>query len=318
MKITGITYIHRRGHKLRNMIVFILVFILIAAVTVAAISAYIGWKLTHPERLGIPVFSANIVPEYDSISFNDIKDEVTLKGWYFDVKGSKKTVILAHGYRKNRLQFGERTIDLIKSLLNEGYNVLTFDFRNSGESEGKVTSVGLYEKDDLLGAVQYIKSKGSEQIVLMGFSMGAASSILAASENKDIDAVIADSSFSDLTRYLSENLNVWSDLPKVPFNETTLIAMKIMTGVDTSKVCPEKVIHKISPRPVLLIHSKDDKTIPVKNSRLLSKLSDGSVELWETSGVGHVGSYEGYTEEYTKRVISFLHNIKTENIEQHK
>ena len=49
--------------------------------------------------------------------------------------------------------------------------------------------------------------------MLLGFSMGASTAILAAAESQDVDAVIADSPFSDLTSYLDENLSVWSNLP---------------------------------------------------------------------------------------------------------
>lgn len=324
MRITSLTYVHRKSYTVRNFIFFFIILILVAALLIAAISAYAGWKLCHPKRLSIPAFSANIVPKYDDVSFKDIKGELALKGWYFEVKGSRKTIILAHGYAKNRLQFGEETIHIIKSFLDEGYNVLTFDFRNCGESEGNITTVGLKEKDDLLGAVEYAKNKGSEKIVLMGFSMGASTSILVAAENKDVDAVIADSPFSDLTHYLEENINVWSKLPSIPFNQTTLLAIKMLTGIDTKKVSPQKVITLVSPTPVLLIHSKDDNKIPYTNSQSLLEgyykanvkgSNTGSAHLWETIGVGHVGSYRSYPEEYIKRVIDFLNetDIRREN-----
>jgi len=67
------------------------------------VSVIAGWKLIHPKRLNILDFSANIVPSYTDVSFKDINDEFELKGWYFNVTGSSKTVILAHGYGKNRL-----------------------------------------------------------------------------------------------------------------------------------------------------------------------------------------------------------------------
>lgn len=309
MRISGLSYIQRKRHTVRHFIIFIFITVLLAAIIIMSISAYVGWNLSHPEKRSIPVFSSNIVPEYENISFKDINDSLTLKGWYFTVKGSSKTVILAHGYRQNRLALGEETIDLIKALLNAGYNVLTFDFRNSGESEGNMTTVGLMEKDDLLGAVRFIKQRGSSSIVLMGFSMGAATSIVAASESPDVDAVIADSPFSDLTEYLNSNLSVWSNLPSIPFNQSTLLAMKILLGVDTSKFSPVKSIVIKPQKPVFLIHSKDDDLIPVENSHKLLSAGGNAVQFWETSGVGHIESFKGYKEEYLKRVLEFLDKL---------
>ncbi|NLD49959.1 MAG: alpha/beta fold hydrolase [Clostridiaceae bacterium] len=312
MKISGVSYIQRKRHTMKNLFVFIFVTVLLVSIVIMSISSYVGWDLTHPEKRSIPVFSSNIVPEYENISFKDKNNSLTLKGWLFTVKGSNKTVILAHGYGQNRLQFGEETIDLIKGLLNAGYNVLTFDFRNNGESEGNLTTVGILEKDDLLGAVEFIKQRGSSTIVLMGFSMGASTALVAAQESLDVDAVIADSPFSDLTEYLNSNLSVWSKLPPMPFNQSTLLSMKVLLGIDTKTFSPVKSIGIKPQRPVLLIHSKDDEKIPVENSYTLLGAGGKTVQLWETSGVGHVGSFTGYKDEYLKRVIDFLDKINVD------
>lgn len=211
MRITVLTYSRRRSHLIKKIIFFIILLALIYAIAISAVSAFAGWKLIHPERLNILDFSANIVPSYTDISFKDINGDFTLKGWYFNVTGSNKTIILAHGYGKNRLHFGENTIHLIKGLLDKGYNVLAFDFRNSGESEGNTTTFGVYEKNDLLGAIEYAKSKGSDTIVLMGFSTGASACILTAAESTDVDAVIADSPYAELNTYFEQNINILSD-----------------------------------------------------------------------------------------------------------
>ena len=242
MKISGVSYTHRKTHRIRTIILSIFVLLIIGAVALMGVSTYTGWSLTHPKRKAIPVFSSNIVPENRNITFKDIKDEITLKGWFFEVKGSNKTVILGHGYRQNRLQYGENTLTLIKSLLNEGYNVLTFDFRNCGESEGNLTTVGLYEKNDMLGAIKYAKTLGSKQIVLMGFSMGASVSIVAGAESQDVDAVIADSPFADMEEYLDDSLSAWSKLPSFPSNKTPFASMKVLLGINPKAFSPRDVI----------------------------------------------------------------------------
>ncbi len=290
-----------------------IILVLIAAIALMGISTYTGWTLTHPKRKAIPVFSSNIVPDNRNISFKDIKDEITLKGWFFEVKGSNKTLILAHGYRQNRLQYGENTLPLIKSLLNQGYNVLTFDFRNCGESEGNLTTVGIHEKDDLLGAIRYAKTLGSKQIVLMGFSMGAAVSIVAGAQSKDVNAVIADSPFSDMEEYLDKSLSAWSKLPSFPFNQTTFASMKILLGVNPKEFSPRDVVANIAPRPLFLIHSKDDTYIPVENSHELLKAAGSSATLWETEGVNHVESYTKLTDQYLQKVTEFLNSLKTDS-----
>ncbi|TYQ16855.1 UNVERIFIED_CONTAM: fermentation-respiration switch protein FrsA (DUF1100 family) [Acetivibrio alkalicellulosi] len=320
MRISGITYTHYKSHGSKKIILVIFALAFIATLIVAIISTYTAWKLTRPEKRSLPIFSANIVPEYENISFRDINSEIILRGWFFDAPGgSDKTIVIAHGYGGNRLPFGEDTIDLIKSYLSEGYNILTFDFRNSGESDGNITSVGLYEKNDLLGAINYAKSRGSEKVILLGYSMGASTCIMAAAESEHVDGIIADSPFSDLTAYLNENLrvwSVWSNWLPTPFNKTTLIAMKLLTGIDTSDVSPVNYMNKISHIPILLIHSEDDKVIPIEHSHALKSSSNGSnVELWKTKGATHIKSYTKYPDGYINRTIEFLNLIGKEEEE---
>jgi fermentation-respiration switch protein FrsA (DUF1100 family) len=315
MRISGVSYAQRKTHRVRKIIMALIILVLLASIALIGVSTYTGWMLTHPKRRALPVFSSNIVPEYRNISFKDIKDQITLKGWFFEVKGSNKTVIIAHGYRQNRLPHGENSFPLIKYLLNQGYNVLTFDFRNSGESEGKVTTVGIYEKDDLLGAIKHAKKLGSKQIVLLGFSMGASTSIVAASESEDVDAVIADSPFSDLEEYLDANLSVWSNLPSFPFNQTTYLSMKILEGINPKEFSPRAVIKDIAPRPVFLIHSKDDTMIPVENSYELLNTGGNNVKLWETKDVDHIESYPKLTDEYLKKLGEFLTSLSEDSDE---
>ena len=316
MRISGITYISRKTHKVRNVVITLLLLFFILVVAVVVISSYVGWNLVHPPRIGIEPFSSNIVPEHRDVNFSSADKDIVLNGWLFEVKGSSKTVILAHGYGKNRLEFEEQTLDIIKGFVTRGFNVLAFDLRNSGKSGGKLTTMGFYEKNDLLGAVNYVKSLGSKQIVLMGFSTGASASIMAAAESKDISAVIADSPYSELRKYLVDGFSEWTSLPAFPFNSTLLLSMELLGGMDVDKASPRRFMVNISPRSVLLIHCRNDKEIPVENSRILysviSKTKSKNHELWETDGDGHLGSFRKSPQEYMDRVLGFLDKVFSE------
>lgn len=73
-----------------------------------------------------------------------------------------------------------------KALNEEGYSVLSFDFRNHGESEDGLTGVGLNEYQDILGALDYLKEERGlkeSDLGLVSFCMGANSTIVALSKN---------------------------------------------------------------------------------------------------------------------------------------
>lgn len=313
MRISGVTYSTRKTHKVRNTILIVFILLLLVVLAVVIISAYNGWELLHPAKKNIEAFSSNIVPEYRDISFRGADKSIVLKGWFFQTKSSDRTVVLAHSYGKNRLEFGEKSINMIKSFLDKGYNVFTFDFRNSGQSEGKYTTLGYYEKDDLKAAAEYVKQQGSKHVFLMGFSTGAAASILAAGEEK-VEAVIADSPYSNLEDYLKRDLNRWVGLPAFPFNNTILYAMEIMSGIDTDNADTEKSLENLPPCRLLFIHGKGDNIIPVENSRKLdsryAETAPGLSEMWETDDTGNATSYLKYPQEYMNKVFAFLEKIK--------
>lgn len=313
MRITGVTYVSRKTHGVRKLVLTALFLLLIIALAVALLSVYWGWNIVHPERKDIKPFTSNIVPEYRNLSFNSKDASISLSGWLFSTDNSDKTVILAHGYGQNRLQFGEQTLDIIKSFQKEGYNILVFDFRNSGKSDGKITTMGFYEKEDLLGAVDYVKSQGAEHIVLMGFSTGASTCILAAADSSDVDAVIADSPFSDLRKYIGYSLSKKPFAPAIPFNKTVSFSIELLAGINVDKVNPARELEKMTDPPILFIHSKDDKRIPVENSKKLyniySSKNIGKTELWMPEGAGHTESYKKYPKQYMNKVFTFLERV---------
>ena len=280
-----------------------------------AISLYVGWSLTHPKRNKIIETPIKYNLKFENISFNSNLDGVDLKGWWIpaQIKGisfdSKKTVIFGHGYRDTRDLSAIHDLALAKRLTEEGYNVLMFDFRNSGQSGGTVTSVGLFETYDMLSAVQYAKvNKKSNNISLIGWSMGAAVSIMAGTQSPYVDKIVADSSFDDLETYLKVNLPVWSNLPNFPFTTEIMDTLPVVEGLEPKKVSPLNAVKNLGNRKLFLIHSKDDKSIPYENSVEIynSVQNKANVTLWLTTKADHIRSYLLYKNEYEERVVNFL------------
>jgi hypothetical protein len=98
-------------------------------------------------------------------------------------------VIIGHGYRDNR----RRADPFVPELLAGGYGVLAFDFRGSGASAGRFTAVGAVEERDVRAAVRYlVEQQGVPpgRIAVMGLSMGASATALAAPALRSLGAVV--------------------------------------------------------------------------------------------------------------------------------
>lgn len=317
MRISGVTYAVRKTHKTRNIVLTVIILILLAILAVVIISGYKSWTLLHPDKKPLDTFSSNIVPEYRDISFKGADSSIILKGWLFQAKNSEKAVILVHSYGNNRLQFGIETVDLIKEFLGKGYNVFTFDMRNSGESGGKDSTFGYNEKEDVKAAIRYMYSQGSKDITLMGFSTGASAAILAAAESESVDAVIADSPYADLHSYFVDSLEQWTRMPSFPFNRTIALGLEVTGGIETGNASPVNAVTAENPPNLLLIHARDDKFIPVINSIELfqkySALNSSGAEFWQADGKGHADSFLNNKDEYMTRVFAFLDKVYPED-----
>jgi dipeptidyl aminopeptidase/acylaminoacyl peptidase len=281
---------------------------ILGMLVIVGLSLYVGWSITHPDQK--PLDGDPTLYEIDYKEFEVLShlDKAKLSGWVMESSNSPKGVIvMAHGYKENRLQHNVPALALTQSLLEENYHVILFDFRNSGLSDKAVTTVGFHEKEDLISVVQYVKGAYPElPIGVIGFSMGAATALIAAEDEPSIEAIVADSSFSDMGDYLSDNLSVWSGLPDFPFTPIIMNTLPFLTGIDIAQVSPREAIKNIE-APVMLIHGDGDTAIPYQNSEEIMSNSIGeNIFFWMPSGAGHVRGYFTYPEEYTKRVIDFF------------
>jgi hypothetical protein len=125
---------------------------------------------------------------YENVTFPS-EDGVPLEAWYIPRSGSKKVVIANHPRWFNRSglpshlepwkSFGSATgndfevnfVPDYKILHDAGYNVLAYDLRNfghSGVANGGVFSVGRYESRDVIGSLNYVRSRDDTRNMTIG------------------------------------------------------------------------------------------------------------------------------------------------------
>ncbi|WP_215145323.1 alpha/beta hydrolase [Exiguobacterium qingdaonense] len=282
--------------------ILLLIVLLVAGLAIGGISAHIGDQLTSPVRETLTYTPKSLGLKYENVTIQS-EEGYDLYGWWIPHPTPRATIVFAHGYGKNREQEDLPLKELIPEFHEQGYQFLTFDFRGSGISEGDRVTVGAKEQSDLQEAIKYARGRSTGPIVLYGISMGAATA-LSTADDVEVDAIIADSPFSDLRDYLETNLPVWSDLPNVPFTPVILTMTPWFSGLEADLVSPIRDIESID-APILLIHSAGDDAIPVSESE---KLAEGQqqVELWVTDNDGHVRSYHSFKTEYRQQIFDFL------------
>ncbi len=253
-----------------------------------------------------PKFTSQITPEdlgfqYEEVSFTTA-DGVKLAGWLIPsvtlaTEGKPApTIILLHGYPADK---GD--ILPIMSFLQKKYNLLLFDFRYLGQSEGKYSTVGAKEVEDLRAAIQFLKTRGVEEVGVWGFSLGGAVALMTAPNAPEIKAIISESSYASLDLMVRELYRI--PLLKYPSAYLTGFWAKIFLGIDLKKASPAESAKNLN-IPILVVHSKNDEVIPFKNALLIQEAlkNNPRAEFWfeENLAHGQLGS------EYQKRIEEFF------------
>ncbi len=276
---------------------------------VVGVSSYAASSMTTVTRVPIKQNPADYNLKYSDISFPS-RDGLILRGWWLEASNDRPCIVTVHGEKGHRAESGSvKILEIARELVNSRYNVLMFDLRGHGHSEGKRASAGYHEKKDLLGAIDYAKQRGVTKIGIIGFSMGAATALMTAARCQEIGAVIADSSFADLADIVEAEFLKRSSLPKF-FLPWILFMSRNMYGIDLSLLKPVDDVKKSISAPIMIIHGERDDIIPVEHAYLLARCSRGPQnKLWIVPEAQHVGAYAARPKEYINRVTSFFDRV---------
>jgi dipeptidyl aminopeptidase/acylaminoacyl peptidase len=186
--------------------------------------------------------------------------------------------------------------------------VLLFSYRGHALSDGKKGrfTYGDAESRDVDAAVQFLnEAKGIRQIGVIGHSAGAVSSIISAARNPLVGAVVAVAPFNSLAE-------VWhtSRPALVPafILDWTLTHAERVRGFRSEDVSAEGVVDRISPRPLLVIHGRDDKRITEEQVRRLFGAAEEPKSLWLVEGATHGGIRDPILDRLAPDVITFFDN----------
>lgn len=298
----------QNGRYQRNLVLFTLGTLLVGTlVLVVALSARWAYTYTHPARHPISGTPADYGLTYESVTFSSA-DGLLLAGWFVSPEsgtGNGAAIVLCHGYGGTR---GE-TLPVAAILVRHGYNVLLFDFRGHGESEGDMVTFGHDEVYDVQGAVAYLRSHpdvAPDRIGALGQSLGGATVIRAAARTLEIRAVVAEGAFASLADFIANDFASFTGLPEFPFAPLMVALGEWQSGLDVKQVQPVDDVARLSPRPVLLIHGLADTAIPPENGRRLYQAAGEPKSLWQPEGVGHALAVHQQPAEFEARVSAFF------------
>jgi len=220
---------------------------------------------------------------YEDVIF-PAADGQKLHGWFIPHERSPVVLIVSHGNAGNisdRHEMGEYLAEAL------GVNVLMYDYRGYGQSEGRPSEEGTYS--DIRGAYSYVRSRGyaPSMILLFGQSLGTAITIdLASSET--VGAVILEA----------------------PFTSLGAVARRRAFGLPVDYILTTRYdslsrVHSIR-APVAVIHANRDPVIPFELGMALYRQLPDPKRFFEVEGELHEGALLGLGLERTRQLKEFV------------
>ena len=230
-----------------------------------------------------------------------------LHGMLFPVEGSGKVMIIAHGIKWSL--FG--SFKYVEMFQKRGFNVLLCDHRFHGLSGGSYTSFGYYEKDDIKAWIDYFFTRMGDGVFigLLGESLGAASALEASKRDSRVKFCIADCAFSDFSSLLRTRLKLDFKLRFYPIIDLVSFIIKLRHGWSFPEISPIKDLEKTN-TPILFIHGKEDRFIPLQMTLDMFKRKIGNKKLYLVPRAGHAEAFNVDPKGYEKKVVDFIKEIE--------
>ena len=257
-----------------------------------------NWK-EGTDAMELKVVGENLQP-YFFKNADSLQNNFTIKSYYFKTESGRKinawllksktefpkvSIFALHGNSGNLKSQYRRFIELT----NHGFQIFIFDYPGFGYSEGKSTRENAVEESfsvfDYFNNLDEIKNKPK---VIYGQSIGGNFSIPVATRNQDdIEGLILEGTF-------------------ISFNDIANRKVPFLGGLMIKENDDNRLNLKNFKKPVLIIHSKEDKLIPLEMGKQLYENANEPKEFFEIDRP-HIRGISFYGKEISEKIYKMIH-----------
>jgi uncharacterized protein len=240
------------------------------------------------------------------LAFDDVRfqaaDGVRLAGWLIPHPQPRGNVIFCHGHGRNR----GHVAGYLQTLHKLGLNVLAFDFRGHGDSEGHTSTFGRREVRDLHAAVAYMKERYPDQpLVLVGVSLGAAVALQALPDLPQVRGLWSEAAFARLSSTADYAFAPLPSAVRRPLLAGCFALGWLDCGVWAPAVNPIDRLEGVTV-PIFFCHGTRDELVPVADGEALYASYAGPKDHWWVPGASHYDLRQRNREEYLRRFRGFV------------
>ncbi|QDL56648.1 alpha/beta hydrolase [Rhodoferax aquaticus] len=236
-------------------------------------------------------------PGQQGLKYEDLvivsPDGTKLAAWFIPAIGvaspreAKGTVVHLHGNAQNMSAHW----NYVAWLPAKGYNLLVFDYRGYGASQGEPDLQGVF--DDSNAALNYVRNRKDmdpNRLLVLGQSLGGTNAIAAVGSGNraGVKAMVIDATFYSYSAIASDKVSGAGALMDDRYSAANFI-------------------ERIAPIPLLLLHGTADAVIPYSHAqRLLAKAREPK-QLLTIDGAGHIEALSPrYGSVYQEAVLAFF------------
>jgi pimeloyl-ACP methyl ester carboxylesterase len=268
--------------------------LLIACLFVVVATGVRVHLMTHPEREreeGIDFEGLMIRAE--PVEFPAV-DGVPLAGWLLPGDPARPPVLLCHDHGSSKASL----LSLAIELHHRGYPVLLFDFRGHGRSGGGRATLGLTEKRDVLGALDYLATRGRAEprrVGIYAVGTGAHAAVLAAADRPSLRVLVLNRLYPDASYPLARAVfaNWEPGVRRLGFLSSGLFALLARERIGEQRAAD--AMPRLRDRHLLLLAPEEDSSLVAEMQRMVEAVpehpdADGNLVVVPD---GHAGSPAG-------------------------
>jgi pimeloyl-ACP methyl ester carboxylesterase len=228
--------------------------------------------------------------------------DLRLRAWFAEGEEGRAAAVVTHGLGDSLDSYTD-----VGTVLHErGHSVLLLDLRAHGKSEGRLTTLGGHEREDVRSALVYLRERGlgEEGFVLFGVSMGAVSVIRAAAVEPDVRAVVAEAPYDTYRGTVLHHARLFYGLPDwFPLRPAAIRVAEWRADFDADEIDAVAAAREMS-APLLLIVEGADLRRPEDVVRRVLDAHPGPKRLWIAEGAPHAAGSRAPG--YWEVVLEFL------------
>jgi len=282
--------------------------LVILALVYLALSFFIVDSALDAEANPLEERPEDFALQYEEVEFSP-RDwpQLTLRGWWIPAPDAGGVVIRVHGIDSNR----SSGLGIVPARVESSYSVLAFDLRGDGESDLAQMGAGLHERDDLLGAVDYVISRrGAEPgaIFLYGRAYGAAIALMAGWREPAVAGVYADSGFASLSELVVQEVARRTSAPSwlaSVLRPGVILMARLTKGLDIEDVHPAQDAARYS-YAIGLAHCDEDDRIPISHLERIRAGAHHPPRLTVYEGCAHADAWDDHPDRYEADLIAYF------------